>query len=126
MVKARPSRMSNLAPCRGQAIVWSTNSPSPNGPSSCVQTSLSANSSPPTLNNTINRSSSSTTCRPGSGISDSLATRTKSDMLIILANPPPDRLAQRLAHAVDRDPVKNLLEEPGDDHSHGLFPRQPA
>src|SRR5487761_1273927 len=39
IVKAAPLRISNLAPCRGQAMVGSRRPPPPGGPPSCVQTS---------------------------------------------------------------------------------------
>ena len=40
--RAAPVRMSNFAPCLGQAILWSRSSPSASGPPSCVQTSSMA------------------------------------------------------------------------------------
>ena len=76
IVKAWPLRMSNFAPCRGQAIVKPSSVPSLSGPPSWVQTSSMAKNRPPTWNSAITRSSSSTSFRPGSGISLTLATRT--------------------------------------------------
>src|SRR6266436_3781601 len=45
---------------------------------------------------------------------------------LVLANPPADGLGQRLADALDRDAVENLLEEAGHDQTDGLLAGQAA
>ena len=46
--------------------------------------------------------------------------------ILDVAHPPANRLAQRFADALDRDPVEHLLEEAGDDHPHRFAARVAA
>src|SRR5687767_2357151 len=69
------------------------------------------------------RSSTASVCLPRSGTAATGQTSIKSD---IFAHPAADGIAERIAHALDRDPVEDLLEKAADNHARRFLPRQPA
>ena len=46
--------------------------------------------------------------------------------LFVFADAAADGFAQRIADALNRDPIEYLLKEAGHDHANGLFARQTA
>src|SRR5436190_18258369 len=126
MHRGRPVQMSNRAPCRGHSIDIPASLPSVSGCPSCEQTSSTAYTPSATRNSSTARSSNSSDFLPPTGISSSVATFSKSDMLQADSQFSFDSLAECFANGLHRDAVIDAVKETFDDHVHRLVPREPA